>query len=352
MVMLSSTRSSQELTEGYQRLTSSLISTTFVTQELRTSGRPNGVAVGRLRRRALGGLEMTRSDAGDAAFRLCRSSEVIRSCPHDDLFLGVLLASRMSLERDCSVEHILAGDMVLMDTRKPYLIEIASGVEVLWIRIPRARIQSRMLVLDDFTGRRVSGDRGIAHVASQAILASFDAVPTIIGAQASLLGDSLLDLLCNALADRTEGAGGSPTLQSLVTLRRLQAYISANLTDETMTPTSVAVANGISLRRLNEVFAHNGSAVAAWIIERRLEHARRMLLAPRPYKAAISAIAYASGFKNVSHFNRAFKARYGIPPSECRTASGEAGQRLQSYPGVTCRFVQNCTLSGATERAY
>jgi hypothetical protein len=80
MVMLSSTRSSQELTEGYQRLTSSLISTTFVTQELRTSGRPNGVAVGRLRRRALGGLEMTRSDAGDTAFRLCRSSEVIRSC--------------------------------------------------------------------------------------------------------------------------------------------------------------------------------------------------------------------------------------------------------------------------------
>jgi hypothetical protein len=53
----------------------------------------------------LGGLEMTRSDAGDAAFRLCRSSEVIRSCPHDDLFLGVLRASRMSLDRDCSGEH-------------------------------------------------------------------------------------------------------------------------------------------------------------------------------------------------------------------------------------------------------
>jgi hypothetical protein len=83
MVMLSSTQLSQELTKGYQRLTSSLISTTFVTQELRTSGRPNGVAVGRLRRRALGGLEMTRSDAGDAAFSLCRSSEVVHSCPHD-----------------------------------------------------------------------------------------------------------------------------------------------------------------------------------------------------------------------------------------------------------------------------
>jgi hypothetical protein len=38
MVMLSSTQLSEELTKGYQRLTSSLISTSFVTQELRTSG--------------------------------------------------------------------------------------------------------------------------------------------------------------------------------------------------------------------------------------------------------------------------------------------------------------------------
>jgi AraC family transcriptional activator of tynA and feaB len=325
MSMLSTTQPNEEPAEGYQRLSSSLLSTTFVNQELRTSGRPNDVAVGRLRRRVLGGLEMTRSDAGDTAFGLCRSAEVIRSCPHDEVFLGVLLASRISLEVDYSVEQILAGDMVLMDIRKPYLIEIAGGVEALWIRIPRARVRSRMLVLDDCTGRRVGGDRGIAHVASQAILASFDAASTITGAQAPLLADSLLDLVCYALAGRKEGAGSSTTLQSLITLRRLQEYISANLTDETMTPTSVALANGISLRRLNELFTQNGGSVAAWIIERRLEHGRRMLLAPRPYKAPISAIAYASGFKNVSHFNRAFKARYGIRPSDCRTAGGEVG---------------------------
>jgi hypothetical protein len=165
MVMLSSTRSTQELTEGYQRLTSSLISTTFVKQELRTSGRPNGVAVGRLRRRALGGLEMTRSDAGDAAFRLCRSSEVIRSCPHDELFLGVLLASRMSLERDCSVEHILACNQdPIHATQSPVRNAVRIGmVEFLGIwqqgkasRISRTsrRLQARCLTTSPGGPRR------------------------------------------------------------------------------------------------------------------------------------------------------------------------------------------------------
>lgn len=49
-----------------------------------------------------------------------------------------------------------------------------------------------------------------------------------------------------------------------------------------------------------------------WLINRRLEAARDMLAQG---KRKISEVCYAVGFKNVSHFSRAYKETFGIPPT-------------------------------------
>jgi transcriptional regulator GlxA family with amidase domain len=49
-----------------------------------------------------------------------------------------------------------------------------------------------------------------------------------------------------------------------------------------------------------------------WIIKRRLEIARDMI---RTGKHKVSEICYEVGFKNLSHFSKAYKEVYGVAPT-------------------------------------
>jgi len=53
-------------------------------------------------------------------------------------------------------------------------------------------------------------------------------------------------------------------------------------------------------------------APGKWLLEQRLEHARRLLQGK--YKT-IGEASFESGFESVSHFSRAFKNRFGVAPS-------------------------------------
>jgi AraC-like DNA-binding protein len=52
--------------------------------------------------------------------------------------------------------------------------------------------------------------------------------------------------------------------------------------------------------------------------DQRLEHAREELLDPRLTRRSVAAIAHGNGFGDISGFNRAFKAAYGVSPRDLR----------------------------------
>jgi transcriptional regulator GlxA family with amidase domain len=53
-------------------------------------------------------------------------------------------------------------------------------------------------------------------------------------------------------------------------------------------------------------------------LELRLQAARKMLADPRSDRLKVIDIAYASGFNEVSYFNRRFRQRFGEKPSDAR----------------------------------
>jgi AraC-like DNA-binding protein len=57
-----------------------------------------------------------------------------------------------------------------------------------------------------------------------------------------------------------------------------------------------------------------------------------MLTSPRFASAAVAAIAYDSGFGDLSYFNRAFHGRYGMSPSDIRAGlcSGQPSRQALS----------------------
>ena len=74
----------------------------------------------------------------------------------------------------------------------------------------------------------------------------------------------------------------------------------------------------MSLRYLQKLFATDGTSFSEFVVNQRLANAYRMLMSPLHSHRAISNIAYEVGFNDLSYFNRAFRRRYGLTPTEVR----------------------------------
>uniref|UniRef100_UPI0013D705D2 helix-turn-helix domain-containing protein n=1 Tax=Escherichia coli TaxID=562 RepID=UPI0013D705D2 len=66
------------------------------------------------------------------------------------------------------------------------------------------------------------------------------------------------------------------------------------------------------------LFEDAGTTFSEFVIECRLTAARRMLESPRYATSSITQIAFEAGFGDLSHFNRRFRRRYMMTPSDMR----------------------------------
>lgn len=116
----------------------------------------------------------------------------------------------------------------------------------------------------------------------------------------------------SALAEhfRKVGASDSPSIEEI-----MEANFLYNLSLE-----EYARLCHRSLSSFKREFqAHFRESPGKWLLQRRLGHAAMML---RTSNGSVTDVAFDCGFENVSHFNRAFKERFGVPPMAFRKASG------------------------------
>ncbi len=93
---------------------------------------------------------------------------------------------------------------------------------------------------------------------------------------------------------------------------RVLAEMEARL-EEPADRAELARLAGLSLRQLERLFsAHTGETIGKYYLRLRLEKAGELL---RNTGMTTTAVSVACGFPNGSYFSRAFKARFGKPPS-------------------------------------
>lgn len=117
----------------------------------------------------------------------------------------------------------------------------------------------------------------------------------------------LLELALAPVADSTPGERGA-------LLSKIQQYILERLDDTQLSVRSIAAAHWISVRTLHLVFSESGTSVARWVRQQRLERCRRELMSATG-STTITSVAFRWGFNDASHFSRAFKQEFGVPPS-------------------------------------
>ncbi len=129
------------------------------------------------------------------------------------------------------------------------------------------------------------------------------------------------EILRPALARLSQGTGGpwngvdaeDPRLEAALTLWQKPEWEERGVAD-------LAHAVNISPKTLTRLFqAHFGVSPVAWRNRRRLEESCRLL---RDTEMRILDVSYESGFGSLSRFLEAFRAQFGISPSEYRRQNG------------------------------
>ncbi len=106
-------------------------------------------------------------------------------------------------------------------------------------------------------------------------------------------------------------------------LATIKADVMERAGEHDLTLAAVAARHRISPRSVQLLFESERVTFSRFVLDQRLARARRMLVDPRYAASTISAIAWAAGFGDLSHFNRNFRRRYGATPSELRAAQKE-----------------------------
>ncbi|MDX3906313.1 MAG: helix-turn-helix domain-containing protein [Pigmentiphaga sp.] len=263
-------------------------------------------------------------DAHDVAFTdirgnqhvIERTRELLKTHPKDSIFACLLLEGDAFLFQSGQCYTVRAGDVIVYSNAVPYLYGFTGNMRQLIVEIESARL---------FRGRpelrpaapiqvdnRLRTGRLIANSLRSMALdfvenPQADAVP-LVAEQAHHLLHAVLDPeAARALNDTAAWR-----------LLRAEAFIAERLGDPGLDAAMVARAMGLSVRQLHRLFAHRDRSVTQWIWDKRLERAHQELANHRMKRLSIGDIADRWGFASQAHFSRAFRARYGMTPTQHR----------------------------------
>ena len=247
----------------------------------------------------------------------------------DNLVLAITTKGRSLAKQVDREEEIGPGGAILFSTAELASHTLVDDGELLSISFPKASIEPYVGDVGSALMRafapRSDTLRLLTHYAKGALALDEDASPELAAKVATHLRD-LVTMLLGARHDAQEliterGMGAAR-------LRAIKSEILAQLGHGELSADLVAQKVGISGNYVRKLIQHEGVSFSEYVHGLRLERAFAMLQDRRLAHHTIAAIALSAGFNDISYFNRSFRSRYGMTPSDARgrtTRLGEAG---------------------------
>lgn len=272
---------------------------------------------GKIVTRSIGNLQF--SDVTSSGQRVTRSQERISRTSDDYFLISLQTQGRGLVIQDGRIAELDEGHFALYDSARPYELEFEAPFSQFVARIPRSAVTNRLIAPQGLTARSIDGRRGVGRIALGYLAELERQLPVLDSEESGRLCDTFLDLITLALSGPAEDRPQMSNVR-LVQLYRVQRYIEDRLSDGALSPVTIAAVHRITVRYLNMLFAAADTSVVRWIWQRRLEKCERDLTDARHAGRTISEIAYSWGFNDLTHFSRAFKARYNMSPKDYRQA--------------------------------
>jgi AraC-like DNA-binding protein len=247
--------------------------------------------------------KQTDTDALMIAVPLAGSATILRDGQEALLPAGAATYSRYDAADASGALDIRANTLVLALRLSRRLIEpLVAGYENLTRQVLPGQTEAVRLLVDylDMLEARES----IATVEAQRLVVNHvhDLAALVVGASRDG-------------AEFASGRGGRAAR-----LAAVKKDILNNLEQGRLSVAAVAARQGVSVRYVHMLFEMEGMTFSEYVVGHRLARAHRMLNDPRHSKHTISAIALMVGFGDLSYFNRTFRRRFGMSPSDVRAA--------------------------------
>ncbi|MDR6392528.1 helix-turn-helix domain-containing protein [Paraburkholderia phenoliruptrix] len=253
-----------------------------------------------------------------------RSPAMVRQWPKESLFACQIVSGRAYfIQRDrCLLAD--AGDVVVYDTRVPYVFGFLTPMRQLLIDLPVTTFDDRIDAELAALPLRIVPTPGVGAMLGSTLRASVERFMKDPGEHDPARFTEHMRMLVSELIN-TELKGVSVSRTSLSYLLTARQYIAAHLREPDLGPQAIADAVGLSLRHLSRLFSADGESITQYIWSERLSHAYRELTDARLRKTSVGEIAFRWGFSSQAHFSRAIRERYGASPVSLRDAADAAG---------------------------
>jgi AraC-like DNA-binding protein len=244
-----------------------------------------------------------------------RPAEVVRRNPADAIAVYLTLVGEAFFYHEGGVLTLKPGQALICDADRPFMRGFSHGLEELAIKVPRT-------VFRDVTGLE-SVPAPMVRLTSRALARS--------AGRALRPGGGPVDerTLLHLIADLT---GRTVTDPVAVHLANARAFIEDHLTDPGLNAARVAAGIGISERHLSRAFASAGEGLPRFVLTRRLERAHRLLASGS--RTAVAEVAASCGFGSATYFTQAFRAHFGVRPSDVRKSAAPPDFRRVTGNGL------------------
>ncbi|GAB2467339.1 helix-turn-helix domain-containing protein [Comamonas humi] len=250
-----------------------------------------------------------------------RTRSLLSTHPKDSVFACIMVQGEAFVFQGGRCTQVRQGDVMVLSTAQPYMYGFSDNMRQLIVEIDASRVRygrgDTSLKEPIPVDQRLRSGRLIASSLRRMAL-DFIECPEIARAPGTAeQARMLLQSVVNPYA--------AQEMQDSAAWRLLQAetFIAAHLHDPALDVAMVASAMNMSARQLHRVFAHSERSVSELIWECRLERAHEELVAASLRGLSVGDIAHRWGFADQAHFARAFRARYGLAPTQYRRMRAE-----------------------------
>jgi AraC-like DNA-binding protein len=251
-----------------------------------------------------------------------RRTQPLLTDGNDDFIFGTIL-SGCTLPSQVGREFRMdAGAAVLLSCGDVGAKDYPVPTEFLTLRIPRRLLNGMAAKPEDELARPIPANTEALRLLVDYILTTLKNRQLQSLELRRLFAGHICDLVALAVGATRDAANIAYSRgMRAARLQAAKSFILRQTARHDLSATSVAAHLGVTPRYVHMLFESEGLSFTKFIVERRLARAHDMLLDPRMKERTISAIAFAAGFSDLSHFNRSFRRHFGKTPSDTRRAN-------------------------------
>lgn len=250
-----------------------------------------------------------------------RTPAKIRECGEDYFLASIQTIGRGVVSQDGRDAMLGPGDFALYDSTRPYTLSFDGDFQQLVLMLPGPTLRTAVRDTHRLTASKVGSERGAGHLMINMITTLAQDIDTLAPASASAVADSVTQILVAGLSTLEPAYVPPTSALTAMHVEQIKALVRRRFRDPAFGVAQIAAELRMSPSTVHRVWGSQACSVSDWIRSLRLDEARSRLCDPRSIARSVSVIAFDCGFNDAAHFSRAFKARFGCSPRECRAAA-------------------------------